>query len=513
MMRKMIMGIFTLMLILIGVSAFAADRDEAQITDALHQAGITQPIQFSQWGDAAACFAEKDGVKRLIVLEKKDGIWQIVIDNPNALLQDHDWPELYIDTDDSIFWTYILSEQTVVRYHSYRNADGRWSPVDQFHGESGYGEFTYIWYTFWDGSNGGEIIRTFSMADENDNDHGEQFMQILPASWMTDCIWLEDFDVSRFPTFFAETYDYFATENERFYREAAAALMPDYTFIKGMLKNDAMHFLMEKPDGTRVYVICDYMSHRQANLIESSPLPAGTVLGWENFTDSLWIDGRCVTIQPLHNGTAGIEYVYDNQAASENFLFFGDRTITSEDRDEILYGEHPWDDIAEIDWDTLPRTRYQASLNMDASHYAQVVNPNPADRLHLRERPDRGSPSLGKYYSGTTVTILSEQGNWAEVMVGGRHGWMMKDYLDLGYQHDDALWLNTQPMPHLSSKENEMLKVYDEPQSGAYTVHMNADQNTMKVIGIIGNDWYHVWFPATGEYGFVRQSDLWAGNG
>ena len=36
---------------------------------------------------------------------------------------------------------------------------------------------------------------------------------------------------------------------------------------------------------------------------------------------------------------------------------------------------------------------------------------------------------------------------------------------------------------------------------------------TMKVIGIIGNDWYHVWFPATGEYGFVRQSDLTAGNG
>jgi hypothetical protein len=35
----------------------------------------------------------------------------------------------------------------------------------------------------------------------------------------------------------------------------------------------------------------------------------------------------------------------------------------------------------------------------------------------------------------------------------------------------------------------------------------------MKIIGIIGNEWYHVWFPATGEYGFVRQDDLWPGNG
>lgn len=27
------------------------------------------------------------------------------------------------------------------------------------------------------------------------------------------------------------------------------------------------------------------------------------------------------------------------------------------------------------------------------------------------------------------------------------------------------------------------------------------------------DEWYHVWFPATGEYGFVRQNDLTEGNG
>ena len=86
-----------------------------------------------------------------------------MIDNRTALIQDYDLPELYLDSDQSIYWTYILSEQVVVRYHSYRNADGRWSPVDQFHGDSGYGEFTYIWNTSWDGLNGGEITRTFSI--------------------------------------------------------------------------------------------------------------------------------------------------------------------------------------------------------------------------------------------------------------------------------------------------------------------------------------------------------------
>ena len=86
-----------------------------------------------------------------------------------------------------------------------------------------------------------------------------------------------------------------------------------------------------------------------------------------------------------------------------------------------------------------------------------------------------------------------------------------RGYLTFG-QAGEALYLDVSRMPQLSPA-GEKLKVYREPQIGDYTWHMNADWSTMKVIGIIGNDWYHVWFPATGEYGFVRQSDLTAGNG
>ena len=63
-------------------------------------------------------------------------------------------------------------------------------------------------------------------------------------------------------------------------------------------------------------------------------------------------------------------------------------------------------------------------------------------------------------------------------------------------------------MPELSSR-NEMLKVYNEPQIGAYTYHCG---DTWKIIGIIGDKWYHIWVPGTGEYGFVLQDDLWEGN-
>ena len=72
--------------------AIAEDQGGTRITDALMQAGITEPVQLSQWGDTAACFTEIEGKKRLVVLEKKENVWQIKIDNPTALIQDADWP-------------------------------------------------------------------------------------------------------------------------------------------------------------------------------------------------------------------------------------------------------------------------------------------------------------------------------------------------------------------------------------------------------------------------------------
>ena len=155
-MEKTILWVIALILILISATAVAETGDNVQITGILCQAGITEPVQLSQWGDTAACFVETDGVKRLVLLERHDGAWQIVIDNPTALIQDADWPELYLDSDISIYWTYILSDQEVLRYHSSRGPENVWGPVDQYYGDSGYGEHTYSWTTMWDDAHGGE---------------------------------------------------------------------------------------------------------------------------------------------------------------------------------------------------------------------------------------------------------------------------------------------------------------------------------------------------------------------
>jgi len=63
--------------------------------------------------------------------------------------------------------------------------------------------------------------------------------------------------------------------------------------------------------------------------------------------------------------------------------------------------------------------------------YGLVVNDDARDRLHLRDRPSRSGVSLGKFYSGTQVDILGEEGDWYQVRVGWQEGYMMKDYIQL----------------------------------------------------------------------------------
>ncbi|MBR6706813.1 MAG: hypothetical protein IKI84_09065 [Clostridia bacterium] len=520
MMKKTILCLVALILMLCSASVWAASGDEALITDILRQAGITEPVQLSQWGDTAACFAGTDSVKRLVLLERHDGAWQIVIDNPTALIQDADWPELYLDSDISIYWTYILSDQEVLRYHSSRGPDDVWGPVDQYYGDSGYGEHTYSWITMWDDAHGGEIIRGLYVSDENDNTELVK-TEYLPAAWLSGDIRLSDFDLRVFPTLVDPQFGAWF-ENDRFFVEASAVLMPGCSYIKGILKDGALHFLVRDLNTCeKHYVIVEYASRRKVNLIVSTPLPENTALGYENFTDSLWIDGRCVTVQMLYSGKAGLEYIYDDGAQAEGsggFLFFGDRTVwdgSAVPLQTILYGDHPWDDITQINWNTLPHNLSEASARMDSGNYAMVVNPDPSDRLHLRERADKRSRSQGKYYTGTAVGVMAQDGDWTQVTFGDRSSWvrgyMMKRYLAFG-QSGSALRLDLSAMPQLSPA-HPILKVYRQPQAGSYVTHWQENHGSMRVIGIIGDEWYHVWFPATGEYGFVRQTDLAAGNG
>lgn len=515
-----IIFIVTLALTVAGI-ALAENNADDQVRACLTANKLLQPEQLQIWDNTAACFATQNGARALCVLQKQENYWELSICNPNALLQEENLPTLVLDSDNALFWTYLYPDK-VVRFHAARNTDGTWGPVDETSSFS-RGE---VWYTYnvsFSSENGGEICRRAIVEDENGNDMSHEHTDYLPAPWLKEYVQLSSFELSMFPTMgFSGDYSD-SWPGQTFLAEAAAEFMPEYVFVNGILQSSELHFLMQKPDDSRVYVICSYINNtpRTVGIQESSTLPDGTFLGVDNFSDSLGIERngslQAITVQTFpRGGGRGIHTVWNFD--DESPLIFGRSCFyLGNERDVIWCGNHQWSLIYAIDWSAIPTSVDEAKRGFRSEEYAVVNNPNPQDRLHLREKPDKGSKSLGKYYNGTPVHVSEIRGDWACVYVGNQDGWMMKKYLTFG-RIDQPLMCDTSAMPQLMARSEYELCVYPWPEvydSDALYVNAFSDSSyqNMKIIGIIGNEWYHVWFPENDEYGFVKQSDLWPGNG
>lgn len=491
------------------LSVWAEGGDAAAVAAALRQGGIdAASAQLQIRGDTAACFLEIGGRKTLCLLDRQGG-WHVAVRNDRALWQERALPELLLEDARTVCWTYRSGGLTA-RFSSARGENGVWGRVSQRVVEQ-VGERRFVHLIFWDEGNGGEIVKFTSLEEKTPglNVH-DTTGEYLPAPWLSAFGTLDGFDLSRFPAI-DPSYGNELWQPQAFLREAAGRLMPGALCLGARLQDGDMHFLMQKPDGARVYAVCRYDGRpRRAAVTESAPLPAGTFLGVENFSDCLGIGELAAAVQRFPGrGQIGLRYVYARRDAQDCFVFFGPDCAMVRG-EPIWFGAHPWGDITCIDWAHLPQSLADALAHMDASGYAAVRNPNPADRLHLRAEPRKDSESLGKYYNGTPVRVLEERGKWAQVEVFGRIGWMMREYLQAA-RPGQALRCDHSPMPRLQMRGQE-LRVHTEPMQSAWHATRYTDTD-MQVIGVLGRDWYHVWFPLTGESGFVRQADLWPGNG
>lgn len=493
------LAVFLFVFLLLPALCLAAADDE--IIACLRQAypGLSEAVT-AQCGDAAAAALEDGGVKTLCLLEKQNGAWRITLSNPAALHQDRALPALTMESANALSWTYETSV-----YSAARDETG-WSAVQQTVTDESL-RTEIRWHD-------GRIHKTQTLLET-----GEVYSLAFPAQWLEGCIRLAEFDVSRFPVYEYEEYNG-QWPDRPFIAGAAAALMPGYTFQGGALDARHLTFLMERPDGARVYVGCyettaDGGETYTPQLIESTPLPADTYYGVENFTTSLYVNGLCVTLCCNESDSApgwGVSLIdfYEGEGESCS-LALGPQYVSdySSYAPRACFGNHPWSDITTIDWSALPRSFEAAVAAMNADGYAVVSNPDPADRLNLRAEPDRNSASLGKYYSDTPVKILSIEGDWAHVDCFGRQGWMMKKFLRFTQPYTITL----SAMPYLEGS-GDSLTLYAVPDThAAAAVRPLVSGYGMYAAGVIGEEFYHVWFPLTGVSGFVLQSDASQGNG
>ncbi len=175
------------------------------------------------------------------------------------------------------------------------------------------------------------------------------------------------------------------------------------------------------------------------------------------------------------------------------------------------YGRYTGErDLLKMTAADFPRDYADALSKLDPSGIAVVNNPNPKDRLHLREKPERGSASLGKFYTGTPVEVLERKGDWARVHLGHLEGFMMRQYLAQGKQMAGIKpafldWSQKDDLP--------LIQYYTRPDKnsplapGVWRGHHNDI-----IIGVFEEDWLILMNDA-GDVCYVSREAYTPGNG
>ena len=147
-----------------------------------------------------------------------------------------------------------------------------------------------------------------------------------------------------------------------------------------------------------------------------------------------------------------------------------------------------------------------AGAGQEAPAWVIVNNPNPEDRLHLREKPDTGSSSLGRYYNGTAAQRIPgyKDDVWAHVSVGNRTGYMQKKYLAVGA--DPAAIPSAQPLMVVNNESSSSwLNLREEPSQNSRVLGQFFNGKQVTVLGDLG-DWLHV--SVDGVIGFMMPGFL-----
>ncbi|MBO4837668.1 MAG: SH3 domain-containing protein [Clostridia bacterium] len=471
----------------------------------------------SRWGNAGAAVI-KQGDKRMLAVYR-DGLGY---DVPGAVADPAGRYAVHMDTETSLFFTHLFSDGSTMTCN-YVYASDRWllgsvqsvCPYkEEFREEiSLVREYTM---DFLDDM----ICCSVLLKDEEGNILYEAELPPLP-----DILTLEEKDLRcleedillLWKRVFMEwdpdggSVDLAVRIFDSMKRDTDYA---DYVCIDGRIKAAELQFLADRPDGERV-LLCAGCRQEGWLFAESTPLPAGTLFGIENFADHLSLGGKPFgpSVRRYADGTWGIGAMLGGGEYGAYYTV-GPHCISEDPPGRApgcFYGDHPWTDITCIDWNSLAMTWEEALMSLDGSRCATPANPDPEDRLNLRERPDRGSASLGKFYNGTYVEVLEKGGEWTYVRIGRQVGYMMTRYLAFGEEMRSVA-----PAPSLIRLPAvPVAAVSLQTADGGYITEnlLTSMSAGWLFIGTKEGQRCIVWDPAADGYGEVSARDFWEGNG
>ena len=290
------------------------------------------------------------------------------------------------------------------------------------------------------------------------------------------------------------------------------------TVLVSDLQSGGLVLLVEDAAGDRrvqVIVMNDNGTYRQSCL--TAPLPPDTTLDLFHTTDGeinfSWDGQHAQAGYALGaDGQWRLEWAWiPNDAGTLEYScrFWGVSVWPQkEENDGMFVGDLAQMLLDGADLATLPGTREALAAALNRDGWAVVRNPDPADRLHLRVKPDRSAESLGKFYNGTPLRVLGQEGDWTRVALGlnGPEGWMMTRYLAFGGEMDEVEPVFPQLMYVLEQEERQ--PAYSAPRKGTE----KELAGSIYVVGVVEDEFY-ILLTDLGDAGYVPQSWLWEGNG
>ena len=464
----------------------------------------------TQWGDAAAAVLYQ-GDKGLLVVRKGEQ----AIENTDAVLSFG--YTVHMDTEDLLYLTVVDGEEATT--YDFYYVLNRWLLGGiRYAGPSLSEKDIPIIEEILLNMTDDEISTDYLLEDENENIVWRETTPPLP-----DVLTEEELDLANWSPFscpvsctgymdmdFGNSSD--SVRQRLFDRMRAGTFFADDTYVDGLINRDTLQFIADKPDGSRVLLCGSFAEDTGWQFVESSPLPAGTMMGVENFTGNLLfptIYGG-PSVHRFADGTWGVSSVISAQG--ENY-FMGQNWISSEGNpawsEYSCYGDHPWSDITNIDWSTIPLTAAEAQGQLELDGWATPNNNNPEDRLHLREKAEKGSRSLGKFYNGTPVKVLKRGQEWTKVQIGPMTGYMMTKYLAFGNDMKKVkLVVSSKDTLHLTTA-----MIWLTSEGNTHTQVLPSDQIPSHILIGIHEDLWFFWDYMSNSFGQIQDSELWEGNG
>lgn len=146
-----------------------------------------------------------------------------------------------------------------------------------------------------------------------------------------------------------------------------------------------------------------------------------------------------------------------------------------------------------------------STSRMVAGTTAVVNNPDPNDRLNLRTKPSQDAPTLGKYYNGTWLEVLSdEKDGWVKVRIIDLEGYMMARFLVTPDQL--PIGAATVPTVKIQNSGGSGLNLRKAQSMRSASLGLYQNGSTVRVFGV-SETWCHVQ-TEDGSVGFMLRERL-----